>query len=71
MSDCDGDGVVAYREFAKIVEEFINENFKFSDQIKKKELYELNKHEFDKSHPQADELDTMELFRTFKKYDRN
>ena len=43
----------------------------FNPEIKKKELYELNKHEFDKSHPQADELDAMELFRTFKKYDRN
>lgn len=31
----------------------------------------MNKHEFDKSHPQADQLDAMELFRTFKKYDRN
>ena len=51
MSDCDGDGVVAYKEFSKIIEEFINENFKFEDMVKKKDLYEANKHNFAKNHP--------------------
>lgn len=51
MSDCDGNGIVPYKEFAKIIEEFINENFKFVDMVKKKDLYEANKHEFAKSHP--------------------
>jgi hypothetical protein len=50
-SNCDAEGVVAYKEFAKICEEFIKDNFHFTDMVKKKDLHEINKHEFDKNHP--------------------
>lgn len=71
MSDCDGDGIVPYKEFAKVCQEFISENFKFEDMVKKQQLYGVNKHEFVANHPESTKLDAMELFRTFKKYDRN
>jgi len=37
----------------------------------KQKLYEANKGQFDERHESAVNLDEMELFRTFKKYDRN
>jgi Ca2+-binding EF-hand superfamily protein len=34
-------------------------------------LHAKKEHSFNKVHPVAENLDEMELFRTFKKYDRN
>lgn len=39
--------------------------------VKKQQLHGVNKHEFVQNHPESTKLDAMELFRTFKKYDRN
>jgi hypothetical protein len=39
--------------------------------IRKKELHDINKSEIKTKHKAVQELDEMELFRTFKKYDRN
>jgi len=39
--------------------------------VRKKELYELNKQDISSKHKSVENLDEMELFRTFKKYDRN
>jgi len=39
--------------------------------IRKQELLELNKTKVTKLHSCSIDLDEMELFRTFKKYDRN
>lgn len=38
MSDCDGDGMVPYRQFTKVCKEFIDMNFKFDTMCKKQEL---------------------------------
>lgn len=39
--------------------------------VRKKELLSLNQHKISRTHPAVKHLDEMELFRTFKKYDRN
>jgi Ca2+-binding EF-hand superfamily protein len=39
--------------------------------LKKQELYELYKDKINVEHKEAVNLDKVELFRTFKKYDRN
>lgn len=39
--------------------------------MRKKELYELNIKNVTMTHDAVKDLDEMELFRTFKKYDRN
>ena len=71
MSDCDGDGYVNYIEFVNVCIKYINENFQFQQMIRKKELHDINKSEIKTKHRVVEELDEMELFRTFKKYDRN
>lgn len=35
ISDCDGDGMIPYRQFSKICTEFIDENLQFSTLVKK------------------------------------
>jgi len=35
LSDCDGDGIVPYKEFAKVCADYIEESFAFDAQIKK------------------------------------
>lgn len=72
LSDCDGDGIVQYKEFAKVCAAYIEESYKFETQVKKDEIMKIAEHDPDaKSHPAAREMDHLELFRTFKKYDRN
>lgn len=39
--------------------------------VRKQELLQINQNKISMSHPAAKDLDEMELFRTFKKYDRN
>jgi hypothetical protein len=50
---------------------YIKDNFQFNQLVRKKELYELNRSEISAKHKGVENLDEMELFRTFKKYDRN
>jgi len=71
LSDCDGDGMVEYIPFTSVVKEAINAGFKFDKMVGKTQLHEKNAHLIKKTHPISDNLDEMELFRTFKKYDRN
>lgn len=73
FSDCDGEGMVKYAEFAKICSEYIRESYTFERQIKKDMLLKQSvKEEPEKMiHPASQNLDHIELFRTFKKYDRN
>jgi hypothetical protein len=33
ISDCDGDGLIPYREFAKVCQGFIEENFSFETMV--------------------------------------
>ena len=63
--------MVAFRQFTPIAKEYIDASFKFDKMIEKTDLHKLHKHEFTEVHPVAIKLDDMELFRTFKKYDRN
>lgn len=51
--------------------DFIDTNFKFEDQLKKAELHAVHAKTITNKHPEGTALDAMELFRTFKKYDRN
>lgn len=71
LSDCDGDGMVPYIPFVDVAVEYTKSNFQFNQLVRKKELAELNRHKITKVHPAVKNLDEMELFRTFKKYDRN
>lgn len=71
LSDCDGDGMVPYIKFTEVCVSYVKDNFQFNQLIRKKELAELNAHKISRIHPAVKHLDEMELFRTFKKYDRN
>jgi Ca2+-binding EF-hand superfamily protein len=71
LSDIDGDGNVPYMQFTDICVKYIKDNFQFNQLIRKKELFEMNKATITATHPACKDLDEMELFRTFKKYDRN
>ena len=70
-SNCNGEGMVPYKEYAQVCQEFIDENYRFESQIKKNELFEIHKSEINEQHQGAKELDKFELFRLFKKFDRN
>lgn len=71
LSDCDGDGNVPYREFAPVCKTFIEQGFKFDSMQKKQQLVESKRIKVEDKHNVTKTLDEMELFRTFKKYDRN
>ena len=71
LSDCDGDGHVPFRQFSKLCVEYIDEHLKFVKLVKKQNLVKLNQSKIEVKHKQVVQLDEMELFRTFKKYDRN
>ena len=71
LSDCDGDGQVPYFEFAKTVKEFVDSHYRFEINVEKQIIQEKKTQQIRTSHPQSKQLDQMELFRTFKKYDRN
>jgi Ca2+-binding EF-hand superfamily protein len=71
ISDCDGDGMVPYKQFCDAGAKYIQENFQFQQQLRKKELYDLKTTKISKKHKVSENLDELELFRIFKKYDRN
>ena len=72
LSDCDGDGIIQYKEFAKVAALYIEESYCFDTQLKKAEIMKMCEDDpSDKVHPASKNLDHIELFRTFKKYDRN
>jgi hypothetical protein len=72
LSDCDGDGVIQYKEFAAVCAAYIEESYQFDTQVKKDEIMKAcDKNPEHTTHPAARDLDHLELFRTFKKYDRN
>lgn len=54
LSDCDGDGIIPYREFSKICAEYIKIGFSFETQIKKQQIMKMSMtSETDKVHPAA------------------
>lgn len=63
--------MVPYAQFTEICVQYSRDNFQFNQLVRKKELADLNAHKISKRHPAVKDLDEMELFRTFKKYDRN
>ena len=72
LSDCDGDGMVPYKQFAKICSDYIEVHFNFDAMVKKQNIHKMIKKDDEPiKHPLSEELDVYELFRTFKKYDRN
>jgi len=56
-----------------VCEAYIEESFTFETQIKKADIMKLccDADTSDRVHPASKNLDHIELFRTFKKYDRN
>lgn len=74
LSDCDGDSMVEYLPFAKVCVEYIDEEYRFDIMVKKGEIEKNNLMDNptqSNHHPSLDKLDEIEMFRTFKKYDRN
>lgn len=71
MSDCDGDGNVPYAQFAKVCADYIEIEFNFDAMCKKQNIYKMIKKDEPIKHKVSQDLDVLELFRTFKKYDRN
>ena len=66
--------MIPFRKFAKVCTEYIDENLCFSSLVRKQQIFKIHEKkggEIQKQHPVNKNLDTMELFRTFKKYDRN
>ena len=65
--------MIKYAEFAKTCSDYIRESYTFETQIQKDVLLKpLMKEEPEAMiHPASQNLDHIELFRTFKKYDRN
>lgn len=73
LSDCDGDGQVPYTQFAKVAKQYINDSFQFDQMCMKQKILEkkMKQPDFSTKHTASQNLDKVELFRTFKKYDRN
>ena len=72
LSDCDGDGQVPYTQFSKICADYIKNEYNFDAMCKKQNIYKMTRKEEEPiMHPTTINLDVIELFRTFKKYDRN
>lgn len=73
LSDCDGDGMVDYVPFAKVVVDYIDHEYRFETMVQKSQLVKVLSTEGKMigEHPLVEELDDVEMFRTFKKYDRN
>jgi Ca2+-binding EF-hand superfamily protein len=42
ISDCDGDGMIPFRQFAKICTEYIDENLCFTSLVKKQQIYKIH-----------------------------
>tara|TARA_B110000305_G_C19410958_1_gene625409 strand:+ start:1248 stop:1583 length:336 start_codon:yes stop_codon:yes gene_type:complete len=73
LSDCNGDGMIYYQEFARTCKSYIESTFKLEDLVYKSKIQGRLLKEQPKgvTHPVAKYLDPHELFRTFKRYDRN
>ena len=73
LSDCDGDGMVDYIPFAKKVVDYIDQEYRFETMVKKSQFVKVlrNEGKLKLEHPLVEDLDDVEMFRTFKKYDRN
>ena len=74
LSDCDGESMLEYIPFAKVCVDYIDHEYRFEVMVQKGEIEAIAcKEEANHSviHPAAAALDEIELFRTFKKYDRN
>ena len=64
--------MVPYQQFAKICHEYIETEFNFDAMCKKQNVYKMIRKDDEViTHPAGEGLDLLELFRTFKKYDRN
>lgn len=74
LSDCDGESMLEYIPFAKICVEYIDHEYRFEILTKKSEIEMIRMKEdpnHSAEHPSISSLDEIELFRTFKRYDRN
>jgi len=69
--DVDNDGMMPYEGFVTHVVSAIKKDYLFNVLLRKKELLDQNRHKIDETHSVVKQLDEMELFRRFKKYDRN
>ena len=50
LSDCDGDGQVPYRKFAKLCVEYIDKELKFDKLVKKQQLAKLHESKMETKH---------------------
>ena len=71
LSDCDGDGTVPYKQFAAVCKEFIEKSFSFEALCNKAKIAKNAEKTMPKVHKESENMDAIEIFRTFKKYDRN
>ena len=51
LSDCDGDGSVPYRQFAKVCADYIEIEFNFDAMVKKQNIYKMVKKDEPVRHP--------------------
>ena len=63
--------MIPYKQFSEVCKVFIDETFKFDTMVDMEKHYKLNETEVSLEHPATKDMDKIELFRTFKKYDRN
>ena len=60
ISDCDGDGLIDYKVFAKIASDFISDNFSFETMCKKQQIFEISQKKNpakDRTHPVSQNMD--------------
>ena len=70
LSDPDSDGIFDYHKWIPIAAEYIRETFSFEAMVQKQKILKMGLVE-DTNHDAGKDFDPIELFRTFKKYDRN
>ena len=75
-SHCDEKACLKYEEFAKTSVKYIDENYRFEIMANNCRNEQINNQSMSSKagkyeHPSVVELDEIELFRTFKRYDRN
>ena len=74
LSDCDGDGMIELEPFVKTCVSYISDEMSYDVLVRKGQIEESLRQQDDQrkvSHPTLKDLDEIEMFRTFKKYDRN
>lgn len=70
MSDPDENGIMNYVDFVPICTQYAKETFCFNAMIEKQKILQMGLID-STTHDASLDFDAIELFRTFKKFDRN